>query len=160
MEQCFQRFRKQRTTSRGIPKFSKIFFPEGFFPFTLLSEFLEFSVEWSAFNFRNFWKLFPAIPVPFTPVFKFLKVLVEWKAPNSSKVLPFIGKTENILSRWTVPFASLPDSPVAFEFSRFFLLLGANDVSPGGTSAAQRKEFHTDDVKSVRNLVRSSDWST
>ena len=111
-------------------------------------------------QFPNFWKLFPAIPVPFTPVFKFLKGLVEWKAPNSSKVLPFIGKTENILSRWTVPFASLPDSPVAFEFSRFFLLLGANDVSPGGTSAAQRKEFHTDDVKSVRNLVRSSDWST
>ena len=60
----------------------------------------------------------------------------------------------------SVPFASLPESPVAFEFSRFFLLLGAKDVSPGGTSATQRKEFHTDDVKSVRNLVRSSDWST
>ena len=79
------------------PNFRKFFFPEGSFPFTLLSEFLEFSVEWFAFNFRNFWKLFPAIPVPFTPVFKFLKVLVEWKAPNSSKVLPFVGKTENII---------------------------------------------------------------
>ena len=156
MEQHFQRFRKQRTTSRGIPKFSKSFFPEGFFPFTLLSEFLEFSVEWFAFDFRNFWKLFPAIPVPFTPVFKFLKVLVEWKAPNISKVLPFIGKPENILPKWTVPFAS----PLAFELSRFFLLLGANDVSPVGTSATQRKEFHIDDVQSVRNLVRSSDWST
>ena len=80
MEQHFQRFRKQRTTSRGIPKFSKIFSPEGSFPFTSLSEFLEFSVKWFAFNFRNFWKPFPAIPVPFTPVFKFWKVLVEWKA--------------------------------------------------------------------------------
>ena len=30
MEQCFQRFRKQRTTSRGIPKFSKNFFPGRF----------------------------------------------------------------------------------------------------------------------------------
>ena len=30
----------------------------------------------------------------------------------------------------------------------------------GMTSAPQRQKFHTDDVKSVRNLVRSSDWST
>ena len=27
-------------------------------------------------------------------------------------------------------------------------------------SSTQRQKFHTDDVKSVRNLVRSSDWST
>ena len=66
----------------------RIFFP---------GRFLEFSVEWFAFNFRDFWKLFPAIPIPFTPVSKFSKVLVEWKAPNTSKVLPFIGKLENIL---------------------------------------------------------------
>ena len=33
-------------------------------------------------------------------------------------------------------------------------------VSLGGTSAHQRQIFHTDDVKSVRNLVRSADWST
>ena len=83
MEQHFQRFPKQRTTSRGIPKFSKFFFPEGFFPFASLSEFLEFSVEWFAFSFWNFWKLLPAIPVPFTPVSVFSKVLVEWKAPNT-----------------------------------------------------------------------------
>ena len=34
------------------------------------------------------------------------------------------------------------------------------DRSIGGTSAPQRQKFHTDDVKSVRNLVGSSDWST
>ena len=27
------------------------------------------------------------------------------------------------------------------------------DVSPGGTSVPQQQKFHTDDVKSVRNLV-------
>ena len=50
--------------------------------------------------------------------------------------------------------------PVACEYSRFSFLLAAGDVSPGGTSAPQRQKFHTDDVKSVRNLVKSSDWST
>ena len=160
MEQNFKDFLNRGQPRELYPIFPKFFSPEGFLPFTLLSEFLEFSVKWFAFNFRNFWKLFPTIPVPFTPVFTFLKVLVEWKAPNSSKVLPFIGKPENILPGWTVPFASLPESLVAFEFSRFFLLLGAKDLSPGGTSATQRKEFHTDDEKSVRNLGRSSDWST
>ena len=34
------------------------------------------------------------------------------------------------------------------------------DVSRGITSATQRQKFHTDDVKSVRNSVRSADWST
>ena len=49
---------------------------------------------------------------------------------------------------------------LACEYSRFSLLVAARDVSPGGRSAPQRQKFHTDDVKSVRNLVRSSDWST
>ena len=35
-----------------------------------------------------------------------------------------------------------------------------SDVSRGGMSATQRQKFHTDDVKSVRNPVRSADWST
>ena len=37
------------------------------------------------------------------------------------------------------------------------------DVSRGGTSATQQtqgQKFHTDDVKSVRNPVRSANWST
>ena len=49
---------------------------------------------------------------------------------------------------------------IACEYSRVSLLLAARDVSPGGTSSTQRQKFHTDDVKSVRDLVRSSDWST
>ena len=51
-------------------------------------------------------------------------------------------------------------SRITCEYSRFSLLLVASDVSPGGTSATQRQKFHTDDVKSVRNLFRSSDQST
>ena len=34
------------------------------------------------------------------------------------------------------------------------------DVSRGGTSATQRRKFHTDDEKSVQNPVRSANWST
>ena len=49
---------------------------------------------------------------------------------------------------------------IACENIRFSSLLVAVDVSRGGTSATQRQKFHTDDVKSVRNPVRSVDWST
>ena len=49
---------------------------------------------------------------------------------------------------------------VACENIRFSSLFAAGDVSRGGTSATQRQKFHTDDVKSVRNPVRSADWST
>ena len=34
------------------------------------------------------------------------------------------------------------------------------DVSRGGTFATQRQKFHIDDAKSVRNPVRSANWST
>ena len=34
------------------------------------------------------------------------------------------------------------------------------DVSRRGTSATQRQKFHTDDANSVRNPVRSANWST
>ena len=49
---------------------------------------------------------------------------------------------------------------VACENIRFSSLFAAGDVSRGGTSATQRQKFHTDDVKSVWNPVRSADWST
>ena len=49
---------------------------------------------------------------------------------------------------------------LAFENIRFSSLFVAEDVSRGGTSATQRQKFHTDDVKSVQNPVRSADWST
>ena len=49
---------------------------------------------------------------------------------------------------------------VACENIRFSSLFAAGDVSRGGTSTTQRQKFHTDDAKSVRNLVRSADWST
>ena len=49
---------------------------------------------------------------------------------------------------------------IAYEYSILSSLLATREVSPRGTSAPQRQKFHTDDVKSVRNQVRSSDWST
>ena len=49
---------------------------------------------------------------------------------------------------------------LACENIRFCSLFVTEDVQRGGTSATQRQKFHTDDVKSVQNLVRSADWST
>ena len=49
----------------------------------------------------------------------------------------------------------------AYENIRFSSLFAAGDVSRGGTSATQRQKFHTDDVKSVQNPVRSANnWLT
>ena len=53
-----------------------------------------------------------------------------------------------------------PAKTIACENIRFSSLFAAGDVSRGGMSATQRQKFHTDDVKSVRNPVRSADWST
>ena len=50
--------------------------------------------------------------------------------------------------------------PLACKNIRFSSLLATGDVSQGGTSATQQQKFHTDDVKSIQNLVRSTDWST
>ena len=52
------------------------------------------------------------------------------------------------------------DKVIACENIRFSSLFAAGDVLRGGTSATQRQKFHTDDVKSVRNPVRSAGWST
>ena len=49
---------------------------------------------------------------------------------------------------------------LACENIHFSLLFADGDVSHGGTYATQRQKFHTDDVKSVWNPVRSADWST
>ena len=48
---------------------------------------------------------------------------------------------------------------LACENIRFSTLFAAVDVSHGGTSTTQRQKFHTDDVRHVRNPVRSPDWS-
>ena len=45
---------------------------------------------------------------------------------------------------------------LACENIRFSSLFATGDVSRGETSATQRQKFHTDDVKSVRNPVRSA----
>ena len=47
---------------------------------------------------------------------------------------------------------------VACENSRFPSRFATENVSRGKTSATRRQKFHTDDVKSVQNPVRSADW--
>ena len=49
---------------------------------------------------------------------------------------------------------------IACENIRFSSPFAAGDILRRGTSATQRQKFQNDDVKSVRNLVRSADWST
>ena len=64
-------------------------------------------------------------------------------------------------SNWrSLNFSQNVREGLACEHSRFSSLFAAGDVSRGGASAAQRQRFHIDDVKSVRNEVRSADWST
>ena len=48
---------------------------------------------------------------------------------------------------------------IACENIRFSTLIATGDVLHRGTSATQRQKFHTNDVKSVWNPVRSADWS-
>ena len=66
-------------------------------------------------------------------------------------------KCDNYISTQKILTAN---AQIACENIPFSSLFAAVDVSRGGTSATQRQKFHTDDVKSVRNPVRSADWST
>ena len=72
--------------------------------------------------------------------------------------LVFVGSGP--FSEGGIQFAFCLRQNLTGVYSRFPSLLAAGDVSQGGTSATQRQKFHTDDVKSVRNPVRSADWST
>ena len=65
-----------------------------------------------------------------------------------------------LLCKDFVKFDLIRSVLVACENICFSSLFAAGDVSRGGTSATQRQKFHTDDVKSVQNPVRSADWST
>ena len=68
----------------------------------------------------------------------------NWDSPDLNAILSFFGG----------------GFCLACENIRFSSLFAARDVSRGGTCATQRQKFHADDVKSVRNPVRSADWST
>ena len=57
-------------------------------------------------------------------------------------------------------FSNILHFPVACKNIHFSSLFAAGEVSCGGMSATQGQEFHTDDIKSVQNPVKSADWST
>ena len=79
---------QNRTTSRGIPRFSRNFSRKFSFHSTLLPEFQKFSVKWFPFwkfnSFRNIWKLFRQISVPSLAASIYSKVFVEWKTPQEA----------------------------------------------------------------------------
>ena len=86
MEQPSPKFPKKRTTSRGIPKFSKNFSREFSFHSTLLPGFLEFSVEWLAFL-----ETFPGHFCTICRCFQIFESLVVWKAPVISRRLRVVA---------------------------------------------------------------------
>ena len=59
-------------------------------------------------------------------------------------------RMKSLLLRLTLPYENI----------RLSSLLATKDFSRGITSATQRQKFYTNDVKSVRNPVRGTDWST
>ena len=75
---------------------------------------------------------------------RFMKLIEQWQIFKKTRYFMY----------------KLTSVELACESIRFSSLFAAGDVSRGGTSATQQQKFHTDDVKSVRNPVRSADWST
>ena len=67
------------------------------------------------------------------------------------ELLPVVVMTA-LYSRdvYTLWFKQQVTKILSYKYSRFSLLLAAREP----------QKFHTDDVKSVENLVRNSDWST
>ena len=86
-----------------------------------------------------------------------------WKFADVSplpKVKPVEDLKKHLRPISLTPCLSKVAEELACENIHFSSLFVDGDVSRGGTlSATQRQKFHTDDVKSVRNPVRSADWS-
>ena len=73
---------------------------------------------------------------------------------NCSLRLPM--KNLMLLARSLLDLLHLVVQPAkTFRFSSLF---STGDVLREGTSATQRQKFHTDDIKSLRNPVKSFDW--
>ena len=81
-----------------------------------------------------------------------LKATVKWVAKTCNL---FCNIAANGLERMLCILSPTNHSWLSLWKHPFLLALS----SRGGTSATQRQKFHTDDVKSVRNPVRSADWS-
>ena len=107
---------------------------------------------------------------PVTPYFYSFNILSELIVNAREKMKKSYGR-KSLLNK-NVLFSTFAKNPVhkiflkslciflACEKIRFSSLFADGDVSRRGTSATQRQKFHTDDVKSLRNPVRSAGWST
>ena len=62
---------------------------------------------------------------------------------------------KNLMLKVSIRFVT--PGRLACENIRFSSLFATGDVLRGGTSAIKRQKFHSDDVKSVRNLVISTE---
>ena len=115
MEQLFPKFPEKRTTLRGIPKFSKLFFPEIFFPFNFASRISRIFCEWFAYRKFNNLRISGNVSEncsPFAAVSKFSKVLVEWaKVSDRARV-----------QVWFISHFSFSHSPFHFYNIRGFLM--------------------------------------
>ena len=100
--------------------------------------------DWMFWKFRLFFFEFGDQPIPKTP--KRSVSFFSVGLPRTVCAFVSLSCQKNVSSLRTAD-VSPRSSPL-------------RDVSRGGTSATQRQKFHTDDVKSVRNPVRSADWST
>ena len=97
-------------------------------------------------------KLVPLVRVPKPPTIHY--------QPATWKLFDSPGLSQSEMEKYFEWVIMLQRLVLAGENIRFSSLFVAGDISHGGTSATQRQKFHTDDVKSVQNPVRSADWST
>ena len=111
-------------------------------------------------------------PWSFEPVkvkFCFLRGPLRWLTAAKNAIVSWLlsfrirmfvkSAVTTLVNEQLVQSCVLAEPNVACEYSCFFLLLTAKDVLPRETSKTQWQTFQTNGVKSVRNLVRSSDWS-
>ena len=132
MEQHFPTLSKKRTTSQGVPKFSKKFSPEA-----LLPKLQEFLVEWFAFqksklsefletfpgNFctsRHFFQIFESFGWMESAPYEGNKCVVRPKNYLSLQALyvVFTGKQSSVLKEGWVPSKQLRSSGVLMEVNQ------------------------------------------
>ena len=102
-------------------------------------------IVWNLIVKRKFW-VYPKVKgfdrTNLTPVTYAWMLLLPW-CHIASVAIFFVSGT--LASLWKQPFLLAPCHW---------------DILQEGTSATQWQKFHTDDIKSVLNSVRSADWTT
>ena len=95
MEQHFPTLSKKRTTSQGVPKFAKNFSLQA-----LLPEFLEFLVEWFAFQKFKLSEFLETFPGNFCTICRFFQIFESfvWMESAPYEGNKCVGRPKNYLS--------------------------------------------------------------